>query len=72
MLLEGAAVVRFANKFLSQFNKKHEFVLVAMFFRGDGKVSNYALFEPPGRTVGIPKSNHNKVCCTLNMNPLVG
>jgi len=43
MLLIGAAVVRFANKFLHRF--KREFVLFALCIRDDGEVSRYSLFQ---------------------------
>ena len=41
MLLQGAAVIRFANIFLSA----KEFVLVAFFIHADGKVTHYTLFQ---------------------------
>jgi hypothetical protein len=36
MLLTGAAVVRFANKFLNAFRNEKNFVLCALFIRGHG------------------------------------
>ncbi|KAI0245827.1 hypothetical protein BJV78DRAFT_1259993 [Lactifluus subvellereus] len=45
MLLQGAAVVRFANTFLDAFKEKKDFVLIAIFIRDDGKAIRYTLFQ---------------------------
>jgi len=44
MLLQGAAIVRFANTFLNTFKAKN-FVLVAIFVHDDGKATRYFLFQ---------------------------
>ena len=46
MILMGAAVVRFANKFLARFAGR--FVLMAIYIWDDGKVSRYSLFQEAG------------------------
>ncbi len=56
MLLTGAAVVRFANKFLDTFKKKKDFVLFAMYIWDSGKVTRYTLFQEP---------EESSVCWTL-------
>jgi len=43
MILMGAAVVRFANRFLTRFAGR--FVLFAMYIWDDGKVTRYSLFQ---------------------------
>ncbi len=53
MLLSGASVVRFANKFLDGFKAAKNFVLFAIYIWEDGKVGRYSLFQ--GR-------NSPKVC----------
>jgi hypothetical protein len=45
MLLTGAAIVRFANRFLDTFMAKEDFVLLAIYIRDNGKVSRYSLFQ---------------------------
>lgn len=45
MLLSGAAVVRFANKFLDRFKAAKNFVLFAIYIWDDGKVNWYSLFQ---------------------------
>jgi len=45
MLLTGAAVVRFANKFLERFAGK--FVLFAIYIWDNGDVTRYSLFQEP-------------------------
>jgi len=52
MLLQGAAVVRFANTFLNTFNAKN-FVLFAIFVYDDGNATRYTLFQ---------QRNHRTVC----------
>ncbi|KAI9437875.1 hypothetical protein F5148DRAFT_1021303 [Russula earlei] len=46
MLLAGAAVVRFANKFLESF-KGRDFVLVAVYITSKGVASRYTIFQDP-------------------------
>ncbi|KAI9512084.1 hypothetical protein F5148DRAFT_1365582, partial [Russula earlei] len=46
MLLAGAAVVRFANKFLESF-KGRDFVLVAVYITSRGVASRYTIFQDP-------------------------
>jgi hypothetical protein len=54
MLLSGAAVVRFANKFfLDGFKAAKDFVLFAIYIWEDGRVGRYSLFQDP---------NSPKVC----------
>ena len=45
MLLQGAALVRFANAFLGDFKEKRDFVLIAIFVRDAGTATRYALFQ---------------------------
>jgi len=45
MLLEGAAIVRFANTFLDAFKAKKDFILVSVFVWDDGMASRYFLFQ---------------------------
>jgi len=53
MLLQGAAVVRFANTFLNAFKTKH-FVLVAIYVRENGRATRYCLFQRQnGRAVPV-------------------
>ncbi|KAH9961317.1 hypothetical protein BC827DRAFT_340955 [Russula dissimulans] len=47
MLLEGAAVVRFASGFLDEFKAKKDFVLNAMFIWEYDHVGRYTLFQRP-------------------------
>ena len=52
MFLSGAAIVRFANKFLDRFKADKNFVLFAIYIWEDSKVSSYSLFQQPnGREV---------------------
>jgi hypothetical protein len=62
MLLEGAAIVRFANSFLDEFKAKN-FVLAAIFIWADGQATPYTLFQQP---------NDQAVCCTLYVSKLAG
>jgi len=66
MLLQGAAVVRFANRFLNEFKDKQDFVLVAMFIEDDGKVVSYSLFERPNDTANRNLINPHKRCFDMN------
>jgi hypothetical protein len=45
MLLEGAAIVRFANISLDAFKAKKDFILVTAFVWNDGTVFQYSLFQ---------------------------
>jgi hypothetical protein len=45
MLLMGAAVVRFANKFLDAFEKEKNFVLCALFIFDNGDATRFILFQ---------------------------
>ena len=54
MLLEGAAIVRFANTFLDAFKGKKDFILVVIFVWDDGQVSRCSLFQ---------QQHDNAVCC---------
>jgi hypothetical protein len=56
MLLTGASVVRFANKFVSAFRKEMNYVLCAIFIWDDGKATRYTMFQ---------QQNDNRVCCAL-------
>ncbi|KAF8506612.1 kinase-like domain-containing protein [Russula emetica] len=47
MLLSGAAIVRFANKFLNRFMEARNFVLFAIYIWDDGRVTRYSLFQEP-------------------------
>ena len=55
MLLMGAFVVRFANKFVSAFQEKKDFVLCAIYIGDQGEVTRNILFEQCG-----------KVCCAFS------
>jgi hypothetical protein len=46
MLLTGAAIVRFANKYLGTFKAK-DFVLFAIYISDGGRVARYSLFQDP-------------------------
>lgn len=50
MLSTGAAIVRFANRFLDTFIAK-DFVLFAIYIRPSGKVTRYLLFQEPNNPV---------------------
>jgi hypothetical protein len=56
MLLMGAAVVRFANRFLNRFKAEKNFVLFAMYVWDTGKVTRFSLFQ---------ESDRREVCWTL-------
>ncbi|KIY53172.1 hypothetical protein FISHEDRAFT_69034 [Fistulina hepatica ATCC 64428] len=45
MLLEGSAIVRFANGFVDAFKLKKNFILVAFYIRGQGEVNRFLLFQ---------------------------
>jgi len=45
MLLQGAAIVRFANTFLDRFKVKKDFVLIAIFIRDADTATRYTLFQ---------------------------
>jgi hypothetical protein len=47
MLLTGAAIVRFANRFLDAFMVDKNFVLFAIYIWNSGRVSHYSLFQEP-------------------------
>ncbi|KIY49881.1 hypothetical protein FISHEDRAFT_72509 [Fistulina hepatica ATCC 64428] len=50
MLLQGAATVRFANRFLKAFMKDKNFVLVAFYIRAQGIVDRFILFEEKNKS----------------------
>ena len=45
MLVQGAAIVRFANIFLNTFKAKKSFVLVAIYVYDDGRATRNSLFQ---------------------------
>jgi hypothetical protein len=45
MLLQGAAIVRFANAFLDEFKEKKDFVLIAIFIKDNGMAIRHTLFQ---------------------------
>jgi hypothetical protein len=45
MLLQGAALVRFANSFLDEFKAKKDFVIIAIFIRDFGTATRYTLCQ---------------------------
>ena len=63
MLVTGAAVVRFANKFVDRFMANKNFVLCAMYIWDSGKVTRYSLFQD---------SYGPEVRCTLFITKLGG
>ena len=62
MLLQAAAIVRFANTFLKAYKEK-DFVLAVILIYADGSATRYALFQ---------QKNSRVVCCCLFMNKLTG
>ncbi|KAH9993369.1 hypothetical protein BJV77DRAFT_362148 [Russula vinacea] len=59
MLVTGAAVVRFANKFVDRFMANKNFVLCAMYIWDSGKVTRYSLFQDSyGPEVRCHEANH--------------
>jgi hypothetical protein len=48
MLLMGASVVRFANRFLARFKERFDFVLFAIYISDDGTATRYSLFQKQG------------------------
>ena len=46
LLLMGATIVHFANRFLDAFMKK-DFILFAIYIWDNGQVSRYSLFQKP-------------------------
>jgi hypothetical protein len=63
MLLTGAAIVRFANRFLDAFMVAKNFVLFAIYIWDSGKVTRYSLFQ---------ELNNPVVCWTLYITKLAG
>ena len=63
MLLEGAAVVRFANTFLNAFCQAKNVVLCAIFIWDNGTATRYTLFQ---------EENEHAVCCSLYISKLAG
>jgi hypothetical protein len=63
ILLQGAAIVRFANKFLDKFMENEDFVLCAIYIWDHGKATRYSLFQ---------KSNNPEVCWTSYITKLAG
>jgi hypothetical protein len=47
MLVTGAVVVRFANKFLNRYQEKKDFVLFAIYIWDAGEVTRCSLFQDP-------------------------
>ena len=62
MLLTGAAVVRFANRYLDGFMAEKNFVLFALYIWDHGEVYCYSLFQEP---------NSPEVCWTLYTTKLI-
>jgi hypothetical protein len=50
MLLCGAAVVRFANRFLDRFKEAKDFVLFAMYIDDRGGVIRFSLYQMPDKS----------------------
>jgi len=63
MLLSGASIVRFTNKFLRTFQEDKKFVLVAIYIRQNGEAIWHTLFQ---------LANDPSVCCTFYTSKLVG
>ena len=63
MLLSGASIVRFTNKFLKPFQEDKKFVLVAIFIRQNGEAIRHTLFQ----CANVPS-----VSCTFYTSKLVG
>jgi hypothetical protein len=64
LLVQGASVVRFANKFVEKFKRKKDFVLFAMYVWDNAKITRYALFQEPNKPAAV--------CWTLCMTKLAG
>jgi len=64
MLLSGASIVRFTNKFLKPFREHKKFILVAIFIRNTGEANRYNLFQL--------ENDKKSVCCTFCTNKLMG
>jgi hypothetical protein len=47
MLLQGASIVRLANKVLRAFSQNKDFVLVAIYVGDDAKADRHVLFQEP-------------------------
>jgi hypothetical protein len=60
MLITGAFIVRFANKFVRGYKEHKTFVLCAMFVWDDGSVNRYTLFQQEQQ-----QQNCQQVGCTL-------
>jgi hypothetical protein len=56
MLMTGAFIVRFANKFVSAFNQEKNFVLCIIFIWDDSSASRFTLFQI---------EDDEMVCCAL-------
>ena len=64
MLVTGAAIVRFANKFLDTFMANRDFVLFAIYIWDNGKATRYLLFQEG--------PNNPEVCWSLYITMLAG
>jgi len=62
MLLLGAAIVRFANRFLETFMTNEDFVLFAIYIWDNGEVTRYSLFQEPNN----PEVCYKKTSYWLN------
>ena len=60
MLTTGAFIVRFANRFLTAFHNKRNFVLCAIFIWDSGKATCYSLFQQEQQI-----QDDDTVCCPL-------
>ena len=47
LILEGAAIVRFANTFVDTFKQKRDFVLIAVYIGRNGYAEAFTLFQKP-------------------------
>ena len=62
MLTTGAFIVRFANRFLTAFHKKMNFVLCAIFIWDSGRATRYSLFQQEQQI-----QDDDVVCCPFVM-----
>jgi len=64
VLLQGAAIVRFANTFLDEFKEKRDFVLIAIFIRDAGTATRHALYQRgnPQDSQAVCYAIHKQAC----------
>lgn len=61
MLVQGASLVRLVNKLLSELKQTQDFVLMAVYFRKDGAIFIYHLFQQSGPDMNIDNNVYDTV-----------